>query len=214
MKLDYQALSERLKQALPGAAAHEPLRAVPSGKLTPKFEHKLPPRPGSVLILLYEENGHVYFPLTKRPDYLGTHGGQVSLPGGKAEAGETLVETALREAEEEIGIQRGDVEVLGLLSPFFVIPSNFMVTPVVGRLNSSPVFTPDPKEVVRILVGSLEDLIHADAIRTREILAAKQFPMMAPHFEIEGEVVWGATAMMLNEFRTILQSLLNEKGTR
>lgn len=207
MTLDYHALANKLKQPLPGAAAHEPLRAIPSGKLIPKFDHSLPPRPGAVLILLYEQDNHTFFPLTKRPDYLGTHGGQVSFPGGKAEAGETIVETALREAEEEIGIHRDSVEVLGVLSPFFVIPSNFMVTPVVGVLTSPPVFKPDPKEVGKILTGSLDDLLREDAIRTKEILAARQFPMMAPHFEIEGEVVWGATAMMLNEFRQVVREI-------
>ncbi len=202
-----EMLKQRLQQPLPGPEAHEPLRAVPAGTLKPKFEHKLPPRPGSVLILLYERDGEIRFPLTKRPDYLGTHGGQISLPGGKAEPEESIVETALREGEEEIGIDRSKIRVIGTLSEFFVIPSNFMVTPVVGYLEETPQFVPDPMEVVRILSGSLTALLKPDAVQTKEILAAKMYPMMAPHFEIEGEVVWGATAMMLNEFRLILQSL-------
>ncbi len=207
MKIDYQQLSDRLKSPLPGSTAHEPLRAIPSGQIKPRFEHTVPPKPGSVLILLYEEDGKIMFPLTKRPDYVGTHGGQISLPGGKAEGAESNIETALREAEEEIGVQRSQVEILGLLSEFFVIPSNFMVTPVVGFVRENPVFVPDPKEVVKILRCSVDDLIRADAIRTKEILAAKMFPMIAPHFEIEQEVVWGATAMILNEFRMVLQGI-------
>jgi ADP-ribose pyrophosphatase YjhB (NUDIX family) len=111
------------------------------------------------MILLYAAGNDVLFPLTKRPDYLGTHGGQISLPGGKAEAGETLIETALRETEEEIGIKPESIEVLGTLSDFFVIPSNFMVTPVVGILHDEPVFTPDPKEVVRVFKGSVNQTI-------------------------------------------------------
>jgi hypothetical protein len=82
-----------------------------------------------------------------------------------------------------------------------------MVTPVIGYLQETTHFIPDPKEVVRILNGSLSELVKADAVITKEILAAKMYPMMAPHFEIEGEVVWGATAMILNEFRLILQGL-------
>lgn len=207
MTIDYQALRNRLTLPLPGELAHNLMRAEPVGAIKPKFEHKLPPRPGSVMILLYPDGNDVLFPLTKRPDYLGTHGGQISLPGGKAEAGETLIETALRETEEEIGIKPESIEVLGTLSNFFVIPSNFMVTPVVGMLQGEPLFKPDPKEVVRVLKGSVNQLLESEAIRTKEILAAKLFPMRAPHFEIEQEVVWGATAMILNEFRTILKEL-------
>lgn len=207
MTIDYEALRNRLTLPLPGELAHNLMRAEPVGAIKPKFEHKLPPRPGSVMILLYENGNDVLFPLTKRPDYLGTHGGQISLPGGKAESGETLIETALRETEEEIGIKPHEIEVLGTLSNFFVIPSNFIVTPVVGIMRTPPVFTPDPKEVEKVLHGSVNRLVATEAILTKEILAAKLFPMRAPHFEIEQEVVWGATAMILNEFRTILKEL-------
>jgi len=207
MTLDYKLLANQLKNPLPGSMAHEPLRATPIGTIKPKFEHQVHPKPGSVLILLYEEEGKILFPLTKRPDYLGTHGGQISLPGGKAEPGESIFDTALREAEEEIGVSAKQIEILGTLSEFFVIPSNFMVTPVVGFLKGSPKFNPDPKEVVKILHGSLDELVLDDAVRTKEILAAKMFPMLAPHFEIEEEVVWGATAMILNEFRMVVREL-------
>jgi 8-oxo-dGTP pyrophosphatase MutT (NUDIX family) len=159
---------------------------------------------------LYEEEGRVLFPLTKRPDYLGTHGGQISLPGGKAEPGEGILDTALREAEEEIGVVANQIEILGTLSEFFVIPSNFMVTPVVGYLKGSPRFNPDPKEVVKILLGSLDELVRDDAVHTKEIVAAKMFPLLAPHFEIEGEVVWGATAMILNELRLVVREISNQ----
>jgi 8-oxo-dGTP pyrophosphatase MutT (NUDIX family) len=200
-------LAERLKFPLPGSAAHEPLRATPLGDLRPKFDHKVAPRPGSVLILLYEENGQIKFPLTKRPDYTGTHAGQVSLPGGKAEAGEDFIQTALRETEEEIGVPRNRVKVIGRLSDFFVIPSNFMITPVVGYTSPKPEFVPQESEVVKILAGNLSTLLSDDAIQIKEILAAKTYRLMAPHFLIENEVVWGATAMMLNELRTVLREL-------
>jgi 8-oxo-dGTP pyrophosphatase MutT (NUDIX family) len=202
-----QKLLDRLKHPLPGARAHDPMRAIPVGNLIPRFEHKTAPKPGGVLILLYEADGQIKFPLIKRPEYLGAHSGQVSLPGGKAEAGENIIDTALREGEEEIGITRASVDVLGVLSDFFVIPSNFLVTPVVGVVRSVPVFRPDPKEVAKIFEGTIDGLIHAEAIRQKEITAAGKFRLMAPHFEIENEVVWGATAMMLNEFRTVLLDL-------
>lgn len=203
-----QKLEKRLLSPMPGAEAHEPLRAYAVGNLRPKFEHKLPPKPGSVLILLYEEDNVIKFPLTKRPEYLGAHGGQISLPGGKAEPGEAVEQTALREGQEEIGIVPDDVTILGKLSDFFVIPSNFIVTPIVAFASNVPAFRPDPREVERIITGNLPDLTADNAVKEKEILASNQFRMMAPHFEIGGEIVWGATAMMLNEFRILLREII------
>jgi 8-oxo-dGTP pyrophosphatase MutT (NUDIX family) len=193
-----EQLEERLTQPLPGGIAHEPLRATPTGLIKPKFEHKVPPKPGSVLILLYEDGGGLKFPLTKRQEYLGAHSGQISLPGGKAEPDEDYLETALREAEEEIGISRNQVRVIGKLS-------HFMVTPVIAYAEIKPAFTPQVSEVMRILEGDVEQLLRDDAVQTKEIVAAKIYPMLAPHFEIEGEVVWGATAMILNELRVVMR---------
>ncbi len=200
-------LAKKLLKPLPGNVAHEPLRATPIGSLIPKFEHKAPPKPGSVLILLYEQNGKIKFPLTKRPDYLGAHGGQISLPGGKAEWGEDYVQTALREGQEEIGIQPTEVKVIGRLSDFFVIPSNYIIVPVVAYALKQPTFRPQESEVEKILNCNLDDLLLDDAVKTKEILAAKVYSMRAPHFLVEGEVVWGATAMMLNELRTVMKGL-------
>lgn len=201
-------LNKRLVENLPGPLAHEPLRAKPVGNTIPRFEHKLPPKPGSVLILLCPQEDTFIFPLIKRPDYSGLHSGQVSFPGGKAEAGETPVETALREAHEEIGIDPAHVTVAGTLSNFFVVPSNFMVTPVVGITESSVSFRPDRHEVVRILYGKLSDILPDNAVKSKKILVANRYTMLAPHFEIDGEIVWGATAMMLNEFRLVLRDVL------
>ena len=201
-------LIQRLKFELPSALAHDPLRAIPVGPNVPKFKTSVPPRPGSVLILLYEENGEIKFPLIKRPDYIGAHGGQVSLPGGKTEPGEDSIQTALRETKEEIGIPGEQINVLGRLTEFHVIPSNYMITPVVASLTGEPVFIPDPYEVSKIIHGTIRNLIKDDAVITKEILAGETYRMQAPHFEIEGEIVWGATAMMLNELRLILREIL------
>ncbi|MBL7839950.1 MAG: CoA pyrophosphatase [Cyclobacteriaceae bacterium] len=203
-----QELDKRLKDPLPAGRAHELLRARPVSGQFPDFGHKLPPKPGSVLILLFEEDGVIKLPLTKRATYKGAHSAQISFPGGKAEAGETVIEVALREAEEEIGVHRDDVHVIGTLSEFFVVPSNFMVTPVVGTLNYVPVFKPDPREVEKIIYADLNDIIRDDAVYEEEILAAGLYPMIAPHFLIENEIVWGATAMMLNEFREVLREII------
>jgi len=203
-----EKLSKRLGQPLPGSSAHEPMRANSVGPIRPKFEHQLPPKPGSVLILLYEDEGKIKFPLIKRPEYPGAHSGQISLPGGKAESGENYLQTALREGEEEIGIRSAEIKIIGRLTEFFVIPSNYLIVPVVAYSLTKPAFVPQESEVVKILEGNLDELIHDDAIKTKEILAAKIYPMLAPHFLIENEIVWGATAMMLNEFRMIVKEVL------
>ncbi len=208
-----QHLKHRLTQALPGHQAHDTFRAKSVGDVRPRFHHKDPPRPGAVLILLYEDEGDIKFPLIKRPEYIGAHGGQISLPGGKAEPGEDAIQTALREGEEEIGISKETLTVLGKLSDFFVIPSNYIVTPIVSFTASSPVFKPDPYEVSKIFEARIDDLVAEDAVKEKEILAAGKYRMMAPHFEVEQEIVWGATAMMLNEFRVILKDIISSGKT-
>jgi 8-oxo-dGTP pyrophosphatase MutT (NUDIX family) len=202
---------QRVLANLPGSGAHEPMRAKPMGNVFPKFEHRIPPRPGGVLILLYEDNGLIKFPLIKRPTYTGAHSGQISLPGGKAEPGEDIFQTALREGEEEIGVNQKDIRIIGKLSEFNVIPSNFLVTPVVAAIDYVPEFIPDLFEVEKVIQADLFELIKEDSIRESEILAAGIYPMMAPHFLIENEIVWGATAMILNEFRTIVMELHGAK---
>lgn len=213
MPLSLRKLSEKLQQRLllplPGGDAHEPFRAHPVGDVRPLFDHKIAPKPGGVIILLFEEEGTLKFPLIKRAEYAGTHSGQVSLPGGKAEPGEDSVQTALRECEEEIGVKKSELTVLGQLSDFFVMPSNFMVTPVIATANERPRFKPDPYEVAKILEGDLASIVRDDAMKQKEILVAGRYKMLAPHFEIDGEVVWGATAMMLNELRLIVREILN-----
>lgn len=204
-----QKLEVRLGQDLPAALAHEAMRALDNNGRPPQFNHSQPPRPASTLLLLYPGvDGAINFPLIKRPEYLGTHSGQVSFPGGKGEPGETKIQTALREAEEEVGVHPSDVKVLGVLSDFFVVPSNIMVTPVVGWMPKRPDFVPDKIEVVRILEGDVRSLLPSEAVHVSEIVVAKVYKLRAPHFIVDSEMVWGATAMMLNEFRMIVSGLL------
>jgi 8-oxo-dGTP pyrophosphatase MutT (NUDIX family) len=202
-------LEVRLGQDLPAALAHEVMRAVDATGKPPQFPHTLPPKPGSVLILIYPGvDGAIHFPLVKRAEYPGDHSGQISFPGGKAEAGESTIQTALREAEEEVGVHPSEVTVLGVLSNFFVIPSNFMVTPVVGYATKRPQFVADKVEVVRVLEGDVRSLLPAEAIHVSEIVVAKTYKLQAPHFIVDNEMVWGATAMMLNEFRVIVNEVM------
>jgi 8-oxo-dGTP pyrophosphatase MutT (NUDIX family) len=157
-----------------------------------------------VLLLLYPFEGGVAVPLTVRASGLARHAGQISLPGGASDPGETLVATALREAAEEIGIEPASVRVLGELTPVHVIVSGFTLHPVVGVCDGRPIFLPAPHEVAEVLEVSLDDLRDASRIRhatrIREGVAVEY-----PYFDLLGHQVWGATAMVLGELICLLE---------
>ena len=138
-------------------------------------------------------------PLTVRASGLARHAGQISLPGGAADEGETLAQAALREASEEIGVDPSSVRVLGALTPVHVIVSGFTLHPIVGVTDARPDFQAAPEEVDEILEVSLDDLRDASRIRVgtriREGIAVEY-----PYFDLLGHQVWGATAMVLGEF--------------
>ena len=157
------------------------------------------------MIMLYPENGTIRFPLIQRPEYPGVHSGQMALPGGKKEAGESMIETALRETEEEIGVSQSSIEVIGELSSFYVFASNFQIQPVVGRVHSSPTFSAQESEVAEIVKADLNHLVDDQYQKTTTLTPRTGFQMEAPYFDLEGKVVWGATAMLLNELKMILK---------
>lgn len=147
----------------------------------------------AVLIPLYEdETGVIRVVLTKRPDTMPTHAGHIAFPGGRPHPEDSgPVDTALREAEEEVGIRPESVEVLGFLPPIDTVQFRLLVVPVVGRLPETPVLVPSPREVVKVYHPSLEEL--ADESRWRfETWNGRRVWF----YELEDDVLWGATAMM------------------
>jgi 8-oxo-dGTP pyrophosphatase MutT (NUDIX family) len=203
----FQSLQHRLSLALPGAAAHEKMassiRASNLFRRTPNQKT----RQSAVLLLLYPYQGELFLPLILRPDYDGVHAGQVALPGGGYEAYDrNLIRTALREAQEEIGIKASDVRVLGQLTPIFVAASNYQVQPVVGYLPYRPDFFPDLREVADIIEISLSLLADKGIVGTKEMLV-RNVLIQAPYYGVNMHTVWGATAMMLSEFLTILEEM-------
>ena len=159
-----------------------------------------PPRRAGVLILFYPGEQGPIFPLIRRTEDGTVHSGQVALPGGTYETSDgDLVQTALRECHEEIGVAPDGMEVLGSLSDLYIPPSNFLVTPTVAVLSEPPAFQLDPLEVAAVIEARLEDLLDGSRIKTTE-----KYGFTVPYFDLEGEVVWGATAMMLSELRRIL----------
>jgi 8-oxo-dGTP pyrophosphatase MutT (NUDIX family) len=156
-------------------------------------------RKSAVLILFYPFQNEIYTALILRPPYDGTHGGQMAFPGGQVEeADESLVRTALREAQEEIGIKPRDVVIVGELTKIFIPPSNFWVTPVVGFLRKRPEFYPDPFEVQEIVEIKWNDFLEPTNMKIRE-MNVRGYTFETEGFEVENQWVWGASALMITE---------------
>jgi 8-oxo-dGTP pyrophosphatase MutT (NUDIX family) len=159
----------------------------------------------AVLILLYPEHNHICTLLMQRPVYNGVHSGQISFPGGRAEPGDgSLVETALREAAEETGIVRESVSLLGLLTPLFIPVSDTEVTPVVGWSSIMPSFRINESEVVHIIEVRLSDLSDPLIIREKPFLIRNEM-ITVKYYDYNGNIIWGATAMLLHELMTIFR---------
>ena len=146
----------------------------------------------AVLAPLYEDGPDIRLILIRRPVHMPTHGGDLAFPGGKPEPGEGPLDTALREAGEEVGIDPDDVEVLGYLPAIHTVTYPRMVVPVVGRLAGVPELVPDPNEVDRILTPSKRSLEDESRWRTEQWNGREVY-----FFDIDGDVLWGATARMV-----------------
>jgi 8-oxo-dGTP pyrophosphatase MutT (NUDIX family) len=133
---------------------------------------------------------------TERRSDLSRHAGEVSFPGGRRDEGEELLETALREAEEEIGLSRERVEIAGALPPIGTFVTNYKVHPFVGLIEEALRFEPNPAEVESVLVASLDELASAYAKRR---LVRRGVPIKTDTYEIGGKLIWGATARILRD---------------
>jgi 8-oxo-dGTP pyrophosphatase MutT (NUDIX family) len=165
-------------------------------------------RAAAVLVPLFEEEGEARVILTKRPDTMPSHRGDIAFPGGTVHADDrSPMEAALREAEEEIGLRPSDVEVVAELDTLSTVTTRFLIAPFVGLVASRPTLVPDPGEVVSVFDVALSELL-ADGIHREEHwgpgpLAGSR--TRAVHFfELEGETVWGATARILAGFLALL----------
>jgi len=201
-------LRKALAAPLPGPAAQA--RMLPPYRSAefhaPQGSTEFAYREAAVLVLLYPLEGRLFFPLTKRSDALRKHGGQMSLPGGAREKGESLLQAALRETEEEIGVVAADIEPLGALSNLRVAPSRYEVTPFVGGLAERPSFRSDEREVAELVEVSINELLSPES----EYEATRFFEgrlWSVPCFRLCGREVWGATAMMLAELRQVALAL-------
>jgi len=203
MRLLKTYLTEKLSQELPGVTAH--IEAAPSRRIHFEKEELLAARESGVLVLFYLKGNEPHIVLMQRPKYDGTHSGQVSFPGGKRESSDRdIIYTALREANEEIGVVPDDVEVLGQLTDVYIPVSKFNVSPIVGIIDYHPQFNIDNYEVEELIELKLSDLTDIGALEITKITLTNNTVLKTPSFVFDDKVVWGATALMLNELRYIL----------
>lgn len=207
MKHFIERLKYRLTQPLPGLEVQMRMAPAIRGK-----NNDFPPnvRVGGVLILLYPYQNELHTVLMKRTEDGGTHSGQVSFPGGKVEESDKdLIHTALREAEEEVGVLMSQVEVLGRASELYIPPSNFLVYPTIGFCAERPNFVTDPNEVAHIIEVPISYLLQEEIVGSKKVpmSAQKHIMMEVPVYEIYEHTVWGATAMMISEFLTLVREI-------
>ena len=195
-----------LKEPLPGQVAQAIMMPSMSDHSRFSLAAKEGARPGGVMILFYKDNGSWCFPLIQRPDYDGVHAKQMSFPGGKKDKTDVdLIFTALRETEEEIGIDKNKIEIIGSLSELYIIASNFNVLPTIGILNETPSFIADEHEVDEIVSVKIKDLMNDSLQKEKPLTILQGITINAPYFDLNNKVVWGATAMMLSELKNILK---------
>ena len=200
MTVDLEAfLRTRLTGPLPGAEAQFRFSPRPTRKGWRPDDRPPGAREAAALLLLYPGAAGPGLPLTVRRHDLPQHAGQVSLPGGRIDPGESHLDAALREAEEEIGVPRESVRVLGALSTLWVVVSNHLVYPFVGITDARPEFRLAAREVDTLLEVPVIDI--RDPARLGRSRHAREGVIVDyPHFDLAGHEVWGATAMILGEF--------------
>ena len=197
--------------SLPGQTSHF--------KMVPPFRQELIKKQGekirnakrsAVLALLYPDAfNETRVVLILRKAYEGVHSGQISFPGGRVEENDHSLEyTALRETYEEVGVPMENVKIIKSLTDVYIPPSNFFVQPFLGFANSMPAFVRQEDEVEEILEIRLLDILNDEFLITKSVSTSYKVDVEVPAFNLNGHVVWGATAMMLSEIKDILKYAL------
>lgn len=200
-------LVQKLKEPLPAKEALSMM--FPHIKAMPE-ETPTDAKPSAVMVLLFEKNEEWHVLAIRRTEDGHAHSGQISFPGGKHELDdESMLHTALRETYEEIGIDATKINVLGALSPVYIVVSNFNVFPYVGHLQSTEAININPEEVHSILEIPLKELFHETAKIKTEVVspAYPDIKRIVNAYQVqEGAIIWGATAIMLAELELVLNT--------
>lgn len=210
--VSFLSIISRIKdQPLGGENAQFKMAPALRGRYTEAQIAANKPRPSAVLVLFYpDEKNKTQILLTLRSAYNGTHGSQISFPGGKKSPKDSdLVETALRESEEEVGINRNTVQIIRPVSRTYIPPSNFWVYPFLGYIDYTPVFTIN-YEVEQIIPIPLAELLKQELNTTHVVNTSYMKQVEVPCYMVNQHVVWGATAMILSE---VVDVLIKSKST-
>jgi 8-oxo-dGTP pyrophosphatase MutT (NUDIX family) len=197
-------LEARLKERRPGLAAQ--LRMVPDPRPGDQTYEEVGDRclKAGVLILLYAREDRIFLALTRRTSKVAHHQAQISFPGGQMDKSESIVEAALREAREEVGIRPECLRILGELTPLYIPPSNYCIYPVVAFADGRPDFRPFAEEVEEVIEVPLDHLLDPHNMR-RETWPLKGADVSVPFYQFSGHKIWGATAMVLAELVELLR---------
>jgi 8-oxo-dGTP pyrophosphatase MutT (NUDIX family) len=198
-------LRDALQRPLPGLPAQMRMAPAPRPGTVSISELDRDCRRAGVLVLLYPSGDEFCLVLTRRTESLENHRGQISFPGGGLRAGESARDAALREAQEELGVTRAGLDLLGDLSPIYIPASDFCVYPLVALANERPDFVPNPHEVAEIIEAPLSHLLDP-ATRCEESWSWQDTYRRVPFYAIGEHKVWGATAMILCELLAVIDN--------
>lgn len=200
-------LEEELKKPLPGRNIQYEMAPSDRDRRYANTQNQEPPVKAAILILLFPDNDKLSTVFIKRTQYPGAHSGQISFPGGKFEPKDMqLDKTALRETSEELGIDVEGITLLGELTPLYIGVSNFKVYPFVGYTDAELSFQIQKEEVEYTITENLRNLTNPE-IKGEFRLQSHGIELTAPCFQIGKSKIWGATAMILNEFLTLYKKL-------
>ncbi len=207
-KSNIPILKEQFKLQLPGERAQTRMSPILNSQKyrEPSTSHKV----ACVMALLHPKQDELFVTFIKRasghPD--DKHAGQIGFPGGRfEEEDESLVMCALRETQEEIGVEISDIEVIGKLTSLYVFASDFMVHPFVGYMDYIPQYKPQVEEVAGIYEMPLRNLIDPAYKISRQVRLSEGFYRDAPGYDVDGDFLWGATAMISSELESVLQKM-------
>ncbi len=212
--MDFNDFSQQLVKIknlpLPGTPSHNKMAPeIRIRELREGFNPGRPPRKAGVMAIFYPRHHQTYFLLIHRKTYEGVHSNQVGFPGGKAEnQDKDLLETALRETFEEVGVRPGEIEVIRPISKIYIPPSNFEVQPFLGICQNALPFVVQEDEVEALVEIALPDLMDDKNLVTQILSTSYAKNIEVPAFRLNGHIVWGATGMMLNEIREIFKQVL------